>query len=144
MTSTKGMVYPEPGKGQEYMTTKRDNAGKLLRADKTYRLHVAASVPVAQFWSLTLYSENTRRPYDNADTTIPGVSLDSRDDTLEHNPDGSIDLYIRPEAPAGAKSSNWMKTVPPDGWFVYFRLYGPTEPWFDKSWSLPDFEPIAP
>ena len=64
-------------------------------------------------------------------------------DSAEHNPDGSLDLYIGPDAPAGAES-NWMKTVPPDGWFVYFRLYAPIEPWFDKSWSLPDFEPIAP
>lgn len=31
----------------------------------------------------------------------------------------------------------------PVGWFVYFRLYAPLEPWFDKSWSLPDFEPVS-
>lgn len=35
-----------------------------------------------------------------------------------------------------------MKTVGDNGWFVYFRLYGPLEPWFNKTWSLPDFEPI--
>jgi hypothetical protein len=23
---------------------------------------------------------------------------------------------------------------------VWFRLYGPLEPFFDKSWQLPDFE----
>ena len=68
VTSSKGMVYPEPGQGQVYMTTKRDNNGELLRADRTYRLHVPAPVPVNQFWSLTLYSENTRRPYDNGGT----------------------------------------------------------------------------
>ena len=45
---------------------------------------------------------------------------------------------------SAAKSRNWMKTDPPEGRFVYFRLYGPTEPWIDKSWSLPDIEPIAP
>lgn len=39
VTSTKGKVYPQPGKGQVYMTTKRDNTGKLLRADQSYRLH---------------------------------------------------------------------------------------------------------
>jgi hypothetical protein len=26
------------------------------------------------------------------------------------------------------------------GWFVWFRFYGPTKPFFDKSWQLPDFE----
>jgi hypothetical protein len=44
VTSSKGMVHPEPGSGQVYMTTKRDSAGRLLRADKTYRLHVPALV----------------------------------------------------------------------------------------------------
>ena len=140
VTSTKGMVHPEPGAGQVYMTSKRDSRGRLLRADRTYRLHVPPDVPVAQFWSLTLYSENTRRPYGNGGTDIRSASLDSRPQ-LQHNPDHSIDLYIGPEPPAGAET-NWMKIVDQDGWFVYFRLYAPTEPFFDKTWSLPDFEPL--
>ena len=65
------MVNPTPGAGQVYMTTKRDSDGNLLRADRTYRLHVPADVPVGQFWALTLYSENTRRPYDNGRTRSP-------------------------------------------------------------------------
>jgi hypothetical protein len=48
-----------------------------LRADKTYKLHVPAKVPVGQFWALTLYSENTRRAYDNGGTEIRSVNLDS-------------------------------------------------------------------
>ena len=36
--------------------------------------------------------------------------------------------------------SNFMKIVDKDGWFVYFRLYAPTEAFFDKTFSLPDFE----
>ena len=143
VTSSKGMVHPQPGAGQVYMTTKRDSEGHLFRADRTYRLHVPAQVPAAQFWSLTLYSENTRRPYDNGGTELRSVSLDSRDETLQRNAEGSIDLYVGPSAPAGMES-NCMKTVGQDGWFVLFRLYAPTEPFFDRSWALPDFEPVAP
>ena len=105
VTSSKGMVHPEPGSGQVYMTTKRDSAGRLLRADKTYKLHVPAPVPVAQFWGLTLYSENTRRPYDNGGTDPRDGNLDSRDETLQRNADGSIDLYIGPAAPPGLEST---------------------------------------
>lgn len=141
VTSTEGMVNPKPGAGQVYMTTKRDSDGNMLRADRTYRLHVPADVPVGQFWSLTLYSENTRRAYDNGGTEIKDVSLDSRMDQLQYNEDGSIDLYIGAQAPEGAEA-NFMKTVGDDGWFVYFRLYAPEEPFFDKSFSLPDFEMI--
>ncbi len=43
-----------------------------------------------------------------------------------------------PLPPAG-KESNWIKTLPGKGWFAYFRWYGPTEAFFDKSWKLDDF-----
>ncbi|WP_424928830.1 DUF1214 domain-containing protein [Amaricoccus tamworthensis] len=141
VASTKGMVDPQPGGGQVYMTTKRDSNGDMLRADRNYVLHVPADVPVAQFWSLTLYSEETRRPYDNGGTEISDVSLDSRMEQLQYNDDGSVDLYVGPDAPEGLET-NHMATVGDDGWFVYFRLYAPEEAFFDKTFSLPDFEPV--
>lgn len=140
--SSKGMVNPTPGAGQVYMTTKRDAQGNVLRADKTYKLHVPKDVPVGQFWSLTLYSENTRRAYDNAGTEIRSASLDSRLQNLQRNPDGSVDLYIGSKAPVGYES-NFMKTVDADGWFVYFRLYAPLQPFFDKTFALSDFEVLG-
>ncbi len=141
VTSSEGMVNPTPGKGQVYMTTKRDSKGNLFRADKTYKLHVPKDVPVGQFWSVTLYSENTRRPYDNGGTEIASTSLDSKMKQLQINDDGSVDLYIGVKPPKGMES-NFMKTKGNDGWFVYFRLYAPTEPFFDKSFKLTDFELI--
>jgi hypothetical protein len=90
VAATKGMLNPQPGEGQVYMTTKRDSKGEMLRADRTYKLHVPAHVPVKQFWSLTLYSENTRRAYDNGGTQISDVSLDSRMKQLKYNDDGSV------------------------------------------------------
>jgi hypothetical protein len=139
VASTKGMVNPQPGEGQVYMTTKRDNKSDMLRADRNYKLHVPAQVPVKQFWSLTLYSENTRRAYDNGGTELRSASLDSRMKDLKYNGDGSVDLFIGPKAPAGFEM-NHMKTVGDDGWFVYFRLYAPEKPFFDKTFKLPDFE----
>jgi len=136
VSATKGMVTPSVGKGQIYMTTKRDSDWNLLRADHTYRLSIPAEVPVDQFWSLTLYSENTRRAYDNGGQTIEAVNLDSRMDQLIYNEDGSIDLFVGADAPQGMEP-NFMRTVGEDGWFVYFRLYAPTEPFFDKTFSLP-------
>jgi len=141
VTSSEGMVNPQVGKGQVYMTTKRDSKGNLLRADRTYKLRVPRDVPVAQFWALTLYSENTRRPYDNGGTETRSVNLDSKLKDLKYNADGSVDLFIGAKAPAGFEG-NFMKTAGTDGWFVYFRLYAPLQPFFDKTFSLPDFEMI--
>lgn len=138
VTSTKGMVTPQVGSGQVYMTTKRDGEGRMLRADKLYRLRVPEDVPVGQFWALTLYSENTRRPYDNGLNSVRSINLDSRLTDLQRNDDGSVDLFIGPDAPEGLES-NWMRTSGDDGWFVYFRLYAPLQPFFDKTFRLPDF-----
>lgn len=46
-----------------------------------------------------------------------------------------------------ALNYNWRvltkyKTNAGDGFFVYFRLYGPTEPYFEKSWPLSNVEKI--
>ena len=55
------------------------------------------------------------------------------------NVDGSVDLHFGPKVPAG-REKNWIETVPGKGWFVLLRLYGPLEPWFDKSWQPGDIE----
>ena len=49
----------------------------------------------------------------------------------------AVDLRIGPEAPKG-KEKNWIPTAPGRGWFGLFRLYAPTEAYFDRSWRLPD------
>jgi hypothetical protein len=33
-----------------------------------------------------------------------------------------------------------VKTVPDEGWNVLLRLYGPLQPWFDKTWKPGAFE----
>ncbi|HYK36575.1 hypothetical protein [Alloacidobacterium sp.] len=38
--------------------------------------------------------------------------------------------------------NNRVQTIPGKGCFILFRLYGPLEPWFDKTWKLPDIENV--
>jgi hypothetical protein len=52
------------------------------------------------------------------------------------NDDGSIDVTFSPKRPEDG--GNWIETVPGKGFFPMFRFYSPTEPYFDKSWQLPD------
>ena len=35
------------------------------------------------------------------------------------------------------------QTAPGKAWFAYFRLYGPLEPYLDRSWKLSDFEVVS-
>lgn len=86
---------------------------------------------------MTLYDTETRQFIDNPHEI---AGLDSRMDLIT-NVDGSVDLYFGPTAPPG-KEKNWIPTMPDRGWFAYFRFYAPTEPYFDRTWSLPDIEKV--
>jgi hypothetical protein len=133
---SKGMLTQTPGVGQRYIAAYKDRGGNWLSGGNTYRLHVPADPPVKQFWSVTVYDEDTRQMVVN-DQGRPDLS--SRKQDLVKNSDGSVDVYFGPKAPEG-KEANWIQTVPGKGWFTYFRFYAPTEAFFDKSWALPDFE----
>ena len=39
--------------------------------------------------------------------------------------------------------SHWIETVPDKAWFAYFRFYGPTEGYFNRTYALPDFEEVT-
>ncbi|MBV8576319.1 MAG: DUF1254 domain-containing protein, partial [Acetobacteraceae bacterium] len=130
-----GMLSKVPGQGAAYLVGFRDSDGKLYDGNKTYRLHLPAGVPAANFWSLTLYDALTASGLDNGQ---PFPSLGSRNQPAE-NPDGSFDLYLGPAAPPG-EEKNWLKTVPGKGYFVILRLYGPTEPFLNQTWRPGDLE----
>lgn len=135
---SKGMLTQTPGVGQRYIAAYQDRAGAWLSGGNTYRLRVPANPPAKGFWSVTYYDEGTRQM---AVTPQGRPDISSRKEDLVRNSDGSVDVYFGPTAPAG-KESNWVQTLPGKGWFAYFRFYGPTERFFDKSWSLPDFEKV--
>lgn len=135
ITVAEGMIKPIVGAGSQYMSAAKDNKGQWLDGGKGYRLHVPANAPVKDFWSLTVY-DNLTRSMIATDTHKPAVSSY---DALEKNADGSIDLYFGPTPPA-EHPANWLKTLPGKGWFAYFRWYGPTQAFFDKTWRLEDIQ----
>jgi hypothetical protein len=132
VTTTKGMVTKTPGVGSTYLGTTESKDGGRFDGGKTYHLRVPPNAPAKQFWSLTLYDVDTRSFIVNKEQI---VDRSSRMD-LAKNADGSVDLYMGPKAPQGFEK-NWIPTVPGRGWFPLFRLYAPTEAYFDHSWPLP-------
>ncbi len=57
---------------------------------------------------------------------------------LKAKSDGSVVLHFSPQLPAGVNGRNWIQTNSGEGFFLWFRTYGPTDPWYDNSWVLPD------
>jgi len=138
VTTTTGMVSKTPGVGQAYLGTYELAAdGSRLDGGKNYRLRVPPNVPAKQFWSVTLYDVDTR----SFIVTKEQIADRSSRMDLAKNADGSVDIYMGPNAPKGFEK-NWIPTVPGRGWFTLFRLYAPTEAYFDKSWPLPSIEQV--
>lgn len=129
--------YP-PGFGQKYAAAYQDKHGDWLKGETSYRLRVPPKVPVADFWALTVYDIETRALIE---TPQRRAEINPNVNKLKANADGSIDLFFGPKPPSGMES-NWIQTTPGRAWFLYFRWYGPTAGYYDKSWSLPDFEPL--
>ena len=123
------------GKGQVYLGTYKDIDGDWLDGGTNYVLHVPADLPAEVFGSITLYDVDTRCLLQNEQKK---ADLSSRMDLIT-NEDGSADIYMGPDAPAG-KEKNWIPTVAGKAWFPYFRLYSPKQAFLDRSWVLPDIE----
>ena len=133
-----GMQGKTLGFGQVYLEAAKDRTGAWLDGGKSYRLRVPPNAPVKQFWSFTLYDNLTRGPLLSPQGA---ADISSRKEGLEKNSDGSVDLYFGPSKPPGS-NANFVQTVPGKGWFTYFRLYGPTETYFNKQWALPDIAEV--
>ncbi|WP_243721851.1 DUF1254 domain-containing protein [Meridianimarinicoccus aquatilis] len=135
---TPAMAIKAVGKGSQYAFTYRDSDGNALDGSKSYIMTVPANPPAEDFWSFTLYDNQTRSML-QTDKQFP--ALGSNDAGVQPNEDGSVDIYFGPEAPEG-KESNWLQTVPGKGWNTILRLYGPLEPWFDQTWRPGEIELI--
>jgi hypothetical protein len=131
-SASPGMAVNMVGVGAKYPAAYVDADGNFLEGDNSYKLHLPADIPAALFWSVTAYDAWTASGLDNGQ---PFPSLNAMDKPAT-NPDGSTDIYFGPQLPTGAK--NWIRTLPQKGYFVIVRIYGPTQPFFDKKWRPDD------
>ncbi|MBR0914769.1 DUF1254 domain-containing protein [Bradyrhizobium japonicum] len=131
-----GMVSLSPGKGAFYGIAFNDTDDKPLSGDSSYKVTLPPNVPVALFWSLTLYEAENASGLATEARRFP--SLGSRDKPAQ-NADGTTDLYIGPKPPAG-KEANWLATAPGRGFFAILRLYGPEEAAVNYSWKPGDLQ----
>ncbi len=132
---TPAMAVTMPGRGSDYGIAGMDSNHQPLDGAKTYKLHLPPNVPVKDNWSVTIYDPQTRSMMQ---TDQPAAGISSLGDGIVKNADGSIDIIFAPKKPAG--KSNWIQTIPNKSWFIILRMYGPLEPWLDKSWRPSELE----
>ena len=132
---TPAMAVTRPGAGSDYGIAFR-MPEECVRWLQDLQAAFAAKCAGEQF----LGSHGVRHPdaFDATDgPTLPLVGSQSKG--FEKNADGSYDVYFAPKAPAG-KDGNWVQTIPGKSWFTILRMYGPMEPWIDKTWRPSEVE----
>jgi hypothetical protein len=135
---TPSMAVTTAGAGSDYAMASLDADKKPLDGSRTYRLHLPSNVPVNNFWAVTLYDTQTRS---QLQTSQKFPTVGSQTEGMVQNADGSYDVYFAPNAPEG-KEGNWLQTVSGKSWFPLLRMYGPLEPWIDKTWRPSEIEQV--
>jgi len=133
---TPAMAVTKAGAGSDYGLAYVDSKKMPFDGSKTYKLNIPANPPAKDFWALTMYDNQTRSMLQTSQA-FPTVG--SQTEGLKQNEDGSYDIYFAPKPPKGYEN-NWLETVPGKGWFVGLRLYGPLEPWIEKTWRPGEIE----
>ncbi len=119
-----------------YPTSEGPSLLSAYSGEKSYVMHFDKGQlpPVKGFWSLTMYDAQ----YFFVNNPINRYSISARQD-LQHNPDGSVDLYIQHQSPGADKESNWLP-APKDKFILMLRLYWPEESppsIIDGTWTIP-------
>jgi len=133
---TPAMAVTIAGVGSDYGIAYVDSRKQPFDGSRTYKLHIPADPPAKDFWALTMYDNQTRSMLQTGQA-LPTVG--SQTEGFRENADGSYDIYFGPTPPDGFEN-NWLETVPGKGWFVILRMYGPLEPWIEKTWRPGEIE----
>ena len=93
--------------------------------------------PAKQFWSIAVYSWITRTLIDNKQKRAAQSSRQKLDKKC-----GRLDRSVLRTNGTKRQGEELGTDHPRQGWWVYLRFYAPTKAYFDKSWSMGDFEKV--
>ena len=112
---TPAMAMRVTGIGSQYLFATLDADKNYFDGAKTYKVTLPKGIPEANFWSLTLYDNQTRSMLDTPQRYPRAGSQSYPSPAAEPNADGSTTVYLGPTQPAGVKRGNWIQTMPEQG-----------------------------
>ena len=137
---TPAMAMRLPGIGSQYLLAMLDADKNYFDGAKNYKCTLPKGIPEANFWSFTVYDNQSRSMLDTPQRFPRAGSQSYPSPAAEASADGSTTVYFSPKQPDGVKRGNWIQTDPNKGWFVILRFYSPLEPFFTKKWRPSEVE----
>jgi hypothetical protein len=125
---TPAMAMRVTGIGSTYLWTVVDANKQPFDGAKTYKVPLPKEIPQANFWSFTLYNNQSRSMLDTPQRYPRAGSQSYPSPAAEQNADGSTTVWFAPEQPEGVALGNWIQSVPGKGFIPLLRLYSPLEP----------------
>jgi hypothetical protein len=115
----------------------RSPEGKLFDGDGLFRLTLPADVPVAGFWSLTMYEATPEGQFFLTENPIKRYAIGDRTPTLKRNADGSLDIWIGRADPGGDRTANWLPAPAKGPFSMTLRAYLPGAELLDGRFRFP-------
>jgi hypothetical protein len=121
-----------------YWTTSGDGAGHTLSGKHDYIIHFPPGglPPNDAFWSLTMGDAGNRF----VPNPLNRYSVSDRSG-LVPNADGSVDIYIQKDAPAG-RESNWLP-APAGNFILWLRVYIPGAAILSGEYKVPPIVEVS-
>src|SRR5215475_14600173 len=98
---TPAMAMRVTGIGSQYLLASLDADKNYFDGAKTYKMTLPKDIPQANFWSLTLYDNQTRSMLDTPQRYPRAGSQSYPSPAAEPDADGSTTVYFSPSQPAG-------------------------------------------
>ncbi len=121
-----------------YIGSIADSNNEKLDGSRSYRIHFDQSniPPALAFWSITAYDHEGFM----ISNPLNRFGIRSRD-AVEHNEDGSLDIYFALACPQQAPESNWIPSKA-GSVALQMRLYSPAEAYLNGNWKPPVIQRI--
>lgn len=129
------------GQGEKeamYPLRSTDAKGEQLSGAKRYVLRFKSAPPVDAFWSLTVYNAGDKMLVDNP---IARYKLGSDTQGLKVRADGSFEVPLQADKPAGEFAANWLP-APEGPFYMILRLYQPKNEALQGQYELPQVQAV--
>jgi hypothetical protein len=125
----------------KYFYQDLDASGARLNSSNRYAVTFAkdGTPPVNGFWSLSIYNEH----HFFVANPINRFSVGTKNKDLKLAADGSLTIYVQPDAPTDAvQRANWLP-APKGDFSLYVRAYWPKPATTDGSWTPPAVQRVS-